>query len=219
MHNLYILLYYELQRHLRRPSSVILSVMFFVFSFLIFFISLEQGLLHRLIPQLIWSLFIFATTVSLVSTLHSEKLGYIMEVIFQSQNSLMTYLIVNILSTWLVVIVPLSSMGVFFLYCFGFENVEYQWFIFLLGGLSLVTIGNITILLTESAHNKTILSIFLMFPFYLPILLGGLGYMTSMGADKSVIVPLLFLGGLFFIYLPIMISIGVCLLQIKIRSI
>ena len=52
-----------------------------------------------------------------------------------------------------------------------------------------------------------------------PILLGGLGYMTSMGADKSVIVPLLFLGGLFFIYLPIMISIGVRLLQIKIRSI
>lgn len=217
-----VLIEHNFRQALRRKNEFLLNLSFFVAAALIFPLSIgpQSELLARIGAGLIWTLTLFASSLSLQRMFIIDFEDGTLEALYLSSYPIEVFVTAKIISHWLLCGLPMLLLAPAVAVCLHLSFFQIGLLILSLGiGTPILSfIGTIAATLTLGTKSNPFLAPLLVLPLYIPVLIFGANSVEAAFLGLSLKPYLFMLSGLFFLNLPLSILIGAFNLRQNLKS-
>jgi len=199
----WIVLKRDLLLALRRRNEVFTVLFFFIVVISLFplGVGVEEKVLTRIAPGIVWIAALLASTLALDRLFSSDFEDGTLEQLLLTPQSLSVMVFAKIAAHWLLTGLPLVLIAplVGLLYQIPGDSIVVMMLVLLLGTPVLSMIGAIGAALTLGLRGGGVLLSFLVLPLYIPVLVYGAGAISASMAQGVSIQPYLLLLSAFMI--------------------
>ncbi|MBL0941827.1 MAG: heme exporter protein CcmB [Alphaproteobacteria bacterium] len=219
---LWVLVVHNFRQALREKNEFLLNLGFFVAAALIFPLSIgpEFELLTRIGAGLIWTLTLFASSLSLQRMFTADFEDGTLEALYFASYPLEAFVAAKIITHWILCSLPVLLLVPAVAVCLHLSIFQIGLLILSLsiGTPILSFIGAIAATLTLGIKSNSFLVPLLVLPLYIPVLIFGVNSVEAAFLGLSLKPYLFMLSGLFFLNLPLSILIGAFNLKLNLKS-
>ncbi len=199
----WIVLKRDLLLALRRRNEVFTVLFFFIVVISLFplGVGVEEKILTKIAPGIVWIAALLASTLALDRLFSSDFEDGTLEQLLLTPHSLSVMVFAKIVAHWLLTGLPLVLIAplVGLLYQIPVDSIAVMMLVLLLGTPVLSMIGAIGAALTLGLRGGGVLLSFLVLPLYIPVLVYGAGAISASMAQGVSIQPYLLLLSAFMI--------------------
>lgn len=220
---IWLLIAHNFRQALRKKNEFLLNLGFFVAAALIFPLSIgpESELLTRIGAGIIWTLTLFASSLSLQRMFTVDFEDGTLEAFYFTSYPLEAFVAAKIITHWILCSLPVLLLMPAIAVCLHLSTFQIGLLILSLGlGTPILSfIGTIAATLTLGIKSNPFLVPLLVLPLYIPVLIFGANSVEAAFLGHSLKPYLFMLSGLFFLNLPLSILIGAFNLKQNIKNV